>query len=211
MHVYCITNNINGKLYVGQHSKDDLEAYFAYNIRMAGRPSAQHHKPLLYRAITKYGAQAFTIESLVSPVDKDQMDKLETFFIRTFETQNLEIGYNISPGGGMGGLFTPEHIKALSNGNIGTTRFRSTEHSQKIRENKLKEWAIKKEIGIVPTIRIQTTESLKRHYATISEDERIAMKVIRKSWWASEDGLRERQKRSAKMKGNSCLTPRSER
>ena len=208
MHVYCITNKINGKLYIGQHSKDDLEAYLAYNCQMAFRPSAQHHKPLLYRAIQKHGSEAFRIHSLVNPVDKDQMDKLETFFIRTMETQNPKTGYNISPGGGMGGLFTPEHVRALSEGNRGTTRSRSAEHSEKIRQNKLKEWALKKEIGVVPTKRRQTTETLKAHYASISENERTAMKVIRKSWWASEAGLIERQKRSTKMKGNSCLKPR---
>jgi len=208
MYVYCITNNINGKIYVGQHVGDDLQAYLEYNLRMALRLSALRHKPILYRAMQKYGPDAFVIKSLVSPIDKNQMDKLETFFIRTFETQNPEIGYNISPGGGMGGLFTPEHCKALSEGNRGTKRFRSAEHSQKIRENKLNEWALKKERGIVPQKRVRTTESLKKHYESISEYERSTMKAVRKAWWASEDGLRERQKRSAKMKGNSCLKPR---
>ncbi len=98
MHIYAITNTVNSKIYVGQHAKDDLKAYLAHNIRaaMAGRGN----KLFLYRAIRKYGPDAFVIKSLVCPYDKQQMDALEIFFIRTLETQNELIGYNITAGGG---------------------------------------------------------------------------------------------------------------
>jgi group I intron endonuclease len=98
MHVYCITNNINDKVYVGQHSKDDLEAYLAYNIRHALANSG--NKTYLYRAIRKYSGDAFTIQSLISPIDKESMDWWEIFFIQTLGTQNPNIGYNITSGGG---------------------------------------------------------------------------------------------------------------
>jgi group I intron endonuclease len=80
------------------HSKDDLQAYLRYNVRHALANSG--NKTYLYRAIRKYGPEAFSIKSLVRAVDKDQMDALEIFFIRTLETQNPEIGYNITAGGG---------------------------------------------------------------------------------------------------------------
>jgi len=98
MHIYTITNTVNSKIYVGQHSGDDLQAYLARNIRaaMAGRGN----KLFLYRAIRKYGPDVFVIKSLVCPCDKEQMDKMEIFFIRTLETQNDTIGYNITAGGG---------------------------------------------------------------------------------------------------------------
>lgn len=98
MHVYAITNLANGKIYIGQHFKDDLDAYLAHNIRaaLAGRGN----KLFLYRAIRKYGANAFVIHSLTHPIDKEQMDKMEIFFIKILETQNDSIGYNITAGGG---------------------------------------------------------------------------------------------------------------
>ena len=98
MHVYCITNNINDKIYVGQHSKDDLEAYLAYNVRHAMASSG--NKTYLYRAIRKYGGEAFAIQSLVKPADKERTDWWEIFFIHLLETQNPDIGYNITSGGG---------------------------------------------------------------------------------------------------------------
>jgi group I intron endonuclease len=207
MHVYKITNSVNDKIYVGQHGGDDLQAYFEMNLRLAFRPSAEHYKPALYRAIKKYGAEAFTIESLVRPVDREQMDALETYFIRVLETQNPKIGYNISPGGGMGGLFTPEHRKAISEAQRGKKKgIRSPEHSQKIRENKKKEWARKKELGIKPTTNgKKTSESMKQYFATIPDEKRATIGEKAKSWWASDEGLLERQKRSKAMKGNSCL------
>jgi group I intron endonuclease len=89
---------VNDKIYVGQHSGDDLQAYLAKNIRaaLAGRGN----KTILYRAIRKYGPDAFVINSLVRPCDKPQMDALEIFFIRTLGTQDDSIGYNITAGGG---------------------------------------------------------------------------------------------------------------
>jgi len=96
VHVYAITNTVNGKIYVGQHCKADLEKYFRHVLSDA---KTSKHKPHLYRAIQKHGCQAFTIQSLVRPIDKQQMDELEKFFIRTLESRNPEIGYNIAIGG----------------------------------------------------------------------------------------------------------------
>jgi group I intron endonuclease len=98
MHIYAITNEVNGKVYIGQHAGDDLGWYFRENTAAAMR--GNNGKTLLYRAIRKHGTDAFTIRSLVRPVDKEQMDRLEIFFIRTLETQDSTVGYNITAGGG---------------------------------------------------------------------------------------------------------------
>lgn len=99
MHVYVITNTANGKLYIGQHAGYDLQMYLREQCLRANRPSNANYKPLLYRAIRKYGAGAFCISSLVRPVDKEQMNELEKFFIRTCEARNPESGYNLAVGG----------------------------------------------------------------------------------------------------------------
>jgi hypothetical protein len=56
-------------------------------------------KPYLYNALRSQNGKNFTIRPLICPMDKQQADGLEKFFIRTLETQNTEIGYNISAGG----------------------------------------------------------------------------------------------------------------
>src|SRR5208337_908272 len=98
MHVYLIQNVVNGKCYVGQHSGDDLNWYFLENIKAALRGSKG--KTLLYRAIRKYGIKAFTIQSIYQPKDKQDMDNAEISYIKFFGTQNAEIGYNCTAGGG---------------------------------------------------------------------------------------------------------------
>lgn len=104
MHVYAITNTVNGKLYVGQHVGEHLDKYLRRTVWEA-LSTSRRSKPALFQAIRKYGSAAFVIRSLVKPADKSQMDEMEKFFIRTLESQNREIGYNISAGGQ--GLFNP--------------------------------------------------------------------------------------------------------
>lgn len=99
MHVYAITNTENGKIYIGQHSSDDLSTYFSMQCRRALSGGRMNDKPLLYRAIRKHGSDAFVIASLVCPCDKKQMNALEKFFIRTLESRELAIGYNLAEGG----------------------------------------------------------------------------------------------------------------
>lgn len=119
MQVYQITNHINGKIYVGLHGKDDLQAYLAENGVRANRPSAANLKPLLFRAIRKYGIENFSIKSLVRPVDTDQMRHLEIFFIKVLDSRNPEVGYNLACGGSggattLGRKHRPESIVKMS-------------------------------------------------------------------------------------------------
>lgn len=97
MHVYCITNLVNGKIYIGQTTKNSVERYLLEDTWRAN--SGNNSKPLLYRAYRKYGKEGFSITSLIRPISKPQMDEMEKFFIRTLESRNRAIGYNICAGG----------------------------------------------------------------------------------------------------------------
>lgn len=111
MHIYCITNLVNGKVYIGQHSGENIERYLRRNISNAA--SGSNSKPHLYNAIRSYGGRNFVIHTIARPIDKQQMDELEKFFIRTCESQNPDIGYNITSGGGGAlGYQHPEEHKA---------------------------------------------------------------------------------------------------
>lgn len=115
MHVYVITNLVNSKIYVGQTCQN-LDRYLRSDVTRA-LLNGEDRKPHLYNAIRKYGEAAFVIRSLVEAFDKEQADKLEQFFIRTLETQDKKIGYNIAAGG---------------SGSFGYTRTFSDEHRAKL-------------------------------------------------------------------------------
>lgn len=133
MNVYAITNRENGKVYVGQ-TVSKLDRYLRSDITRA-MLNGEDRKPYLYNAIRKYGPEAFVIRLLVEVLDKQQADKLEQFFIRTLETQNRDVGYNIAAGGG-GSFgyereFTAEHRVKLAA--VWTGRKHTAETKEKMR------------------------------------------------------------------------------
>jgi group I intron endonuclease len=130
VNVYQLTCLANDKLYIGQHSGDDLEAYLRHTLADAFNPHNRKVCRPLYRAMRKYGREAFVIQSLVRPINKSQMDELEKFFIRTFDTQNREVGYNVTSGGEgvIGYVQSPTKRKAQSKFMMGRT------HSAKLDE-----------------------------------------------------------------------------
>jgi group I intron endonuclease len=136
MWIYCITNPVNNKIYIGQHS-GDLEKYLALNFRRASG-KRQNDKPLLYRAIRKYGP-VFSITGLVRPIDKAQADALERFFIRCLDARDPEIGYNLAEGGTGGNTSeglkrSPETKEKIRLAHLGKPK--SEEHKKKLSEAK---------------------------------------------------------------------------
>jgi group I intron endonuclease len=97
MHIYKITNSVNGKIYIGKHVGENLCKYLREKVCHAAL--GYNHNPHLFSAIRKYGSENFVIESLVRPINGEQMDDLEKFFIRTEDSQNPDVGYNIAAGG----------------------------------------------------------------------------------------------------------------
>lgn len=90
--VYKYTNIINGKIYIGQ-TIDTLEM-------RAGANGYKYRKcPYFYNAIKKYGWENFTSEILADNLTREQANELEIEYIEKFNSQNPEIGYNISDGG----------------------------------------------------------------------------------------------------------------
>ena len=83
MIVYKTTNLINGKIYVGQDSKN--------NPRYLGSGA------IIKRAIKKYGVENFKKEIIEVCHSKNEMDEKEKYWIKKLKT--IENGYNISEGG----------------------------------------------------------------------------------------------------------------
>ena len=126
----------------------------------------------------------------------------EKFLIAYYGRLDLGTGClrNLTDGGeGFAGLiFTQEHVAALIKGQTGCKKTRSLEHAAKIREIKKKWHAEQKKLGVSVSedTKSKTSDSLKTFYTSIPDSVRAEMRAVRKRWWASDAGLKEREKRS---------------
>jgi len=90
MVVYLVTNQTNGKQYVGQ-TIQPLEDRWS-------KHKSTSNCVALGTAIQKYGSENFTIEILHVCKSKEEMDFVEIFYI-TFLNTKSHNGYNIADGG----------------------------------------------------------------------------------------------------------------
>lgn len=90
MIIYKITNNVNGKIYIGQTIRT-LEERFTEHKR--------NKKSLISKALKRYGIENFTIEQIDTAESIDELNELEFKYIREYDciTPN---GYNQCEGGG---------------------------------------------------------------------------------------------------------------
>lgn len=96
-YVYCHTNNINGKKYIG--------------ITGLEKPLYRWHKDgsgysgqVFGKAIEKYGWENFSHEILFSGLTYEDACEKEKEFIEKYQTTNRTFGYNVSTGGDNGAV-----------------------------------------------------------------------------------------------------------
>lgn len=90
MVVYKITNNKNGKIYIGQTTG-------SIKSRWSKHCSPLSHCVKLKNAIQKYGKDSFSIEIIKECSSKDELNKLEKSLICKYNS--IENGYNLTTGG----------------------------------------------------------------------------------------------------------------
>lgn len=112
MYVYKITNNINGKMYIGITVRD---IKFRYNQHLHSKKEYP-----LYKAFDKYGRDNFTLELLNYCETREEAASLEKYYIKLYNSNNAEFGYNQTSGGedycGTGNsraLLTDEEVLAI--------------------------------------------------------------------------------------------------
>lgn len=95
--IYRVTNNINGRTYIGQHKYSNEKNPMG---RYRGGGS------LLRRAYDKYGIENFSIEVLYKRIrDRETSDSMEIWMIAKERKENKNGCYNIAEGG-YGGFVT---------------------------------------------------------------------------------------------------------
>lgn len=87
-YIYKTTNLCNGKIYIGKKQSDRFlgEAYLGSGIR-------------LNAAINKYGIKNFKVELLDTAINLTELNNKEIYYIDKYKSRDLNIGYNIAPGG----------------------------------------------------------------------------------------------------------------
>lgn len=120
MIIYKTTNLINNKIYIGKDTKNNPN-YFG-----SGK--------LIRFALKKYGKENFRKEILEVCNSYDELNKKEKFWIKTLNSQNKDVGYNIREGGDMNLPKDPKaRNKNLSNAHKG--KIFTKEHRQNISKN----------------------------------------------------------------------------
>ena len=108
--VYKITNNINGKIYIGM--TNDVKRRWRYEgIEYRPPLKSDRHRPF-WNAIQKYGWDNFTKEIMISGLTKEDAFEKEIQMIKEFDSTNKKIGYNLSPGGN-GGVVYKVHPRGM--------------------------------------------------------------------------------------------------
>ena len=118
--VYCHTNKINEKKYIGITSQKPERRW--------NNGEGYKNNVYFYRAIQKYGWHNFTHEILYTDLTKEDAENLEIKLIKEYETRFNEKGYNIESGGNVQKDVALETRRKISEKKTG---FRHSEESKK--------------------------------------------------------------------------------
>ena len=104
--IYCITNKVNGKRYIGQTT-------MPLNKRWHAHKKANGRCVSISAAIQKYGADAFEVMEIDRAYNRQELDAKEVDHIQAAGTLSNEVGYNLRPGG-MSATFSDETRAIMS-------------------------------------------------------------------------------------------------
>jgi len=92
--IYKITNNVNGKVYIGQTIQP-----LKYRKKDHLNSSERLSHLVLYKAFKKYGKDNFLWEEIDHADTKEELDRKEKYYIALVKATNKRCGYNMTFGG----------------------------------------------------------------------------------------------------------------
>ena len=163
--IYCHTNAVNGKRYVGQ-TVDTVEGRWGEHVSAAKRGRGSR---ILGAAIQKYGVDAFTHELLDVVTTQEGADAAERAWIGQRRTLSPN-GYNLSYGGGGPGYHHEESKRLIAESSRNRFRKMTPEQREAFFKKTLHVWT--------PERRLRAKELLK------SEEFRKKLVDGQKSFWS---------------------------
>lgn len=124
--VYCHTNKVNGKRYIGITSQKPEKRW----RKGLGYRNNRH----FYNAICKYGWDGFNHEVLYEGLSLREAEAKEKLLIKEYACCDTLKGYNIERGGNCGDKFTEQTRQKISNALTGKPK--SEAHKRNISEAK---------------------------------------------------------------------------
>lgn len=94
--IYKITNNINGKSYIGQAT--NIAARWRDHLFRPFEETCDQYNSHLYRAIRDYGIENFSF-SILERCEKEELNEKEQYWVDKYDSFNRETGYNLTKGG----------------------------------------------------------------------------------------------------------------
>jgi group I intron endonuclease len=189
--VYVVTNTINGHQYVGV-------TRFSPEHRWSGHVDTARRRPksYLHRAISKYGADAFRVESLASCLTRDTSGDVERQII-----QRIRPHYNQTNGGEVttGRRGGPEVYQRVAEKNRGLRRTAAT---------RAKQSAIKRaRMASDPTYRAIALQALARGRANVDQEKRIAASraALKNRVWSAESRAKLSASRMGRVYGPDVI------
>jgi len=203
-YLYRITNQLNGKVYIGQTVEDKrrwgAHKSFAKNPESTGQ--------YIHRAMAKYGVENFIYEVVAICRTQEDANYIEDQIINQYDSRNKDKGYNLRPGGN-----TWDDASRQKQSEILSEYYRTRPHHTK--GIKLSE-EHKKKIGIGSKghpvsneQRKQISKALMGH--EVSEKSRRRSSEVHKGKKQSEETKKKRREtcemRNVNFSSNCVLTP----
>jgi len=99
LNVYRVQHVASGKNYIGKNSHSDPEHRWKDHQKEAFNPRCSMYNSHFYRALRKYGPEAFEFSSLIFTNTLETLAELESENIRQFRSNDPAFGFNSSTGG----------------------------------------------------------------------------------------------------------------
>jgi predicted GIY-YIG superfamily endonuclease len=182
-YVYCFTNKVNGKVYIGKTKN--------MKKRINNHKNANGECPFFHSAIKKYGFDNFELNIIGEYLTEDEALRTEIHYIKQHQSNIRKHGYNLTSGGeGMSGYkHSPETIAKLSQSLKGRT-------------------VVNKGVPMSEEQKVKVSNSKKGKKLKLSDEQRGLMSERRKGVPSGMLGKiasdETRKKMSDAHKGNSC-------